>query len=108
MQLRQHPSMSFREHRSWPPVWTPYGGFCEKHRQVLQGEIGVLKEVRYYSDRRGRIYLTIGYENSNYVGCLMFDDEIFCEQTAEHLQRLRGMPIEEIGSSEIALHLELH
>jgi hypothetical protein len=99
--------MSYREHRSWPPIWIPYGGFWEKHRAILQGEVGVLAKVRYYPQRRGRIYLRIDRDGVEYIGCVLLDDEVFCEHVVEHLERFCGTPIEAIGSSEIGVPLEL-
>jgi hypothetical protein len=101
MQLREHPKMWFRKHRSWPPIWTPFGGLWDKHGRILQGEIGVLNKVRYHPKRPGRIYLTMAYEGKEYVGCIFVDDEPFCEQIVEKLRTLCGTPVEAIGSLDI-------
>jgi hypothetical protein len=68
---------------------------------MLKGEVGILKQVRYYLDRRGRIYLTVDNHGIVYVGCLVFDNHGFCEKVFEHLRRCYGMSIDKIGSSEI-------
>jgi hypothetical protein len=107
MQLREHPKISIRQNHSWPPIWTPFGGFWEKHTHILQGEIGVLKKVRYYSTRPGRIFLTTEQRGFDYIGCMLIEDEIFCEELAKHLQHFCGMTIEAIGSLEFPSHLEL-
>jgi hypothetical protein len=107
VQLREHPKISIRQRHSWPPIWTPFGGFWEKHRRILQGEVGVLKRVRYHPARPGRIYLSIDHDGSEYVGCVLIEDQIFCEQLAGHLQGLCGMAIEAIGSFELPSPFEL-
>jgi hypothetical protein len=60
------------------------------------GEIGVLKEVRCYEDRPGRIYLTVDYDRTAYVGCLLLDDQRLCKQAFEHL-RCYGMAIQAVS-----------
>jgi hypothetical protein len=103
MQLRDHPLMTFRDLRNWPPAWVRLGTVQGKAPKIVAGEIGTLKEVRYYTDRRGRIYLTIDHDGGAYVGCVLFDALVFCEKVAEHLQRCCSMSINAIGSSDIAL-----
>jgi hypothetical protein len=101
MQLRDHPLMTVRDICSWPPAWVRLGTVKGKAPKTLTGEIGILKEVRCYPDRRGRIYLTIDKDGAVYVGCLLLDNEVFCETLADHLRRCYGMSIEAVGSSEL-------
>ena len=107
MQLREHPRMSFRGRRNWPPVWLRIG-VETKDWYVVLGEIGVLKTVRYNANRPGRIYLIITHEGAEYIGCLLFEDKDLCEEVAEHLQRCCSMPIEAIGTCDLVSSLELH
>jgi hypothetical protein len=44
----------------------------------------------------------IDYEEAEYVGCVLFDSRLFCEQVAEHLLSRQGMSIEALGSLDIA------
>ena len=67
------------------------------------GEIGRLKETRHYPTRCARVFLIIEHEGTEYIGCLMFDDVIFCEKVANRLPAFQGLPLEIIGSSEIYL-----
>ena len=101
MQLRNHRLMTYRGSCNWPPVWIPIAGRDPKKRESAVGEIGRLKETRYYPTRRGRIFLIIEHEGTEYIGCVMFDDAIFCEKVANRLHAFQGMPIETIGSTEI-------
>jgi hypothetical protein len=100
-------SQNFYSTTPWLPIWTPFGGFWQNHRQILQGEVGVLKKARYYPARPGRIYLSTDQNCYEYVGCVLIDDLIFCQLLAEHLQGFCGMTIEAIGSLEFPSHLEL-
>jgi hypothetical protein len=69
--------------------------------KTLTGEFGILKEVRCYEGRPGKIYLTVAYHSTTYVGFLFFDDQRFWKKSFEHLRRCYGMAINEIASSEI-------
>ena len=42
MQLRDHPLMTYRGNRSWPPAWLWTAGYETTHPQ---GEVGILKAV---------------------------------------------------------------
>jgi hypothetical protein len=103
MQLRNHRLMTYRGCCSWPPVWIPLTGRDANKRETQLGEIGLLKETRYYPTRRGRVFLIIDHEGTEYIGCLMFDDAFFCEKVASRLHAFQGLPIETIGSSEISM-----
>jgi hypothetical protein len=45
-----------------------------------------------------RCFLYIGHEASTYLGCLLIDDEAFCNQVAKLLKCYYNHPIAEIGS----------
>jgi hypothetical protein len=100
MYLRNHPLVSYGGYRSWPPVWTPASAAAQTIPN-LRGEVGVLTELRYYQERQGRIiYLLNDYNGEMYVGCLIIDDILFCEQLAERLRGECGKTIDAIGSLE--------
>jgi hypothetical protein len=69
--------------------------------KTIDGEIGVLKEVRCYEDRPGRVYLTVDHGGTAYVACVLLDDQRFCKHAFEHLRRCYGMAIQAVGSSEL-------
>jgi hypothetical protein len=98
MQLRAHPILS--QFGSWPPVWIP-ASVGSQSKPNLHGEVGLLKEVRYYGSRRGRLFLVVEYDGNDYVGCLLLDDALFCVGLCERLEQLRGMSIEAIGGVEL-------
>jgi hypothetical protein len=101
MHLRDHPQMSFQGTPNWPPVWVSSKDVWKNLRQVLHGEIGILKQVLRDPDRCDRIYLLVDHEGAEYVGALLFDEDEFCIQIAVYLQRCYGLSIATIGSSEI-------
>ena len=100
MQLRPSP-ITLRNICNWPPAWVRLGRAHARAVKTVTGEIGVLKEVRCYEDRPGRIYLTVDHGRTAYVGCLLFDDQRFCKYAFEHLRRCYGMDIRAVGTSEL-------
>jgi hypothetical protein len=66
------------------------------------GEVGLLKKVVYEPDSQGKLFLVIDYEEAEYVGCVLFDSRRFCEQVAQRLLSHQGMPIQALGSLDIA------
>jgi hypothetical protein len=100
MLLRDHPRLSYHGHPSWPPVWTGVDGPENTQRR---GEIGILRQV--VSSKISpveRCFLYIDYQGSQYIGCLLFDDSAFCNQTIKLLQGYCNRPIAEIGGIDIA------
>jgi hypothetical protein len=100
MLLRDHPLMSRRGVCNWPPVWTWIDGREDKRPQ---GEIGILKAVFLSNVQPAdRCFLYIDYDESSYLGCLLFDDHRFCQQIAELLQFCRHHSIAEIGGLNLS------
>ena len=95
MQLRDHPLMSYHGTRNWPPVWVWIDGREEK---CAKGEVGILRSVFLSKlQRADRCFLMIFYEGSSYLGCLLFDDGMFCRQITKLLQGCCNRSIAEIG-----------
>src|SRR5262247_2040913 len=100
MLLRDHPLMSYRGPRSWPPVWTWVDG---RENKPPQGEIGILTSVvPSMVLPANRCFLYIDYEESSYIGCLLFDDRNFCCQVVTLLQNHLDKPISEIGKLDVS------
>ena len=100
MLLRDHPLMSYRGLRSWPPVWTWHGGAPNIHPR---GEIGILREVLPSNiSPADRCFLHISHEGAQYVGCLLIEDPTFCYQIVKFLHGCCNRPIAEIGSLDIS------
>lgn len=102
MQLRDHPLVAYRGYSMWPPIWVG----ISVRGQSPPGEAGHLREVRAYPDKPRRIFLTMEHAGAHYVGCLLFDEQIYCERVAEVLRRCCGMLIKEIGDLDIPLPLD--
>jgi hypothetical protein len=100
MLLRDHPLMSYKRAPSWPPAWTWIDGPEDKQ---AKGEVGILRSVCLSKIlRANRCFLLIRYEEPSYMGCLLFDDEMFCAQITKLLQGCCNRPIAEIGSLDLS------
>jgi hypothetical protein len=99
MELRNHPRMSFRGQRNWPPEWiqTP-----TQNSDTATGEVGILQEIYRSVLDPSRCYLTIIHDQQNYIGVLRFDSSEFCKEISERLLRKISRPIAEIASSDIS------
>jgi hypothetical protein len=99
MNLRSHPLMTYRGLPNWPPGWMWIGGDVNKNPK---GEVGTLVEVQP-SEREGanRCFLVIEYEDSQYMGCLQFDDLSFRKRVCELLVKHCGQSMQEIGSIDL-------
>ena len=96
--LRNHPAMSFRGRRNWPPEWFPTPGASD---DTLTGEIGTLEEVFRPVLDESRCYLTIRHKGQAYIGVLQFDNIQFCKEISDLLGQNNGRAIDEIGSMTV-------
>jgi len=100
MELRDHPLMSYRGLRNWPPAWTWIGG---KENTHPKGEVGILKELLVPAvDPPNRCFLIMEHKEAAYIGCLLFEDRSFCRQISNLLKNYYGYPIQYIGSLDLA------
>jgi hypothetical protein len=100
MLLRDHPLMSYRGTRNWPPVWTWTRGGENKYPK---GEVGILKTLEPSKIQPGkRLFLNIEHEGSSYISCLFFDDPAFCTQITKLLMDYCNRPIVEIGGIDLS------
>jgi hypothetical protein len=91
--------MSYRGIPNWPPTWVWIDGAEEKH---LRGELGILRSVLSSKlQHANRFFLLTAYEDSSYLGCLLFDDEAFCCQIMNLLRNHCNHSIAEIGSLDL-------
>lgn len=99
MELRNHPRMSFRGQRNWPPEWiqTP-----TQNSDTATGEVGILQEIYRSVLDPSRCYLTIIHDQQNYIGVLRFDSSEFCKEISERLLRKISRPIAEVAGSDIS------
>jgi hypothetical protein len=78
MLLRDHPLMSYKGNRSWPPRWLRRGG---QETTNPQGEVGILKDVILSSiEPYDRCYLVIEHSDAEYLGLLVLSDRAFSER----------------------------
>lgn len=106
MKLRDHPLMSYRGIRNWPPVWTP-ATTAKDRRSVShpEGEAGVLKYVHSNSLMSNKCFLIMEFQAENYIGTLIFKDHAFCAQISNLLRNHVGRPIKDIGDLDVSYTL---
>ena len=100
MKLRDHPLMSYRGVRNWPPVWTIITANISVSDP--RGELGVLKYVHSNSLMSGKCFLVIDFNEKVYIGSLIFKDHAFCDQISRLLRDQVGRPIKEIGDIDVS------
>jgi hypothetical protein len=98
MLLRDHPLMSYKGNRSWPPAWSWLGERINRHPK---GEVGLLKEVKAISNSFDRCFLIIEYKKASYMGCLLIDDLAFCHRVSRLLQSHCGESLAFIGRLDL-------
>jgi hypothetical protein len=96
MKLRNHPLMSNKSGRNWPPIWKEKFG-----DKILTGEIGVLTHVGSDPQWKHHFYLHITYGDLPFVGSLVFDNIIFRHRVSVLLTRHIGRTLREIGDLEL-------
>jgi hypothetical protein len=100
MLLRDHPLMTCKGLRSWPPAWLWIYG---EENKYPRGEVGTLQEVVLSNiNPADRCFLYNDYKGSTYVGCLLIENQTFCAQIVNVLQGHCSCPITDIGSLDVA------
>jgi len=100
MKLRDHPLLSYKGARSWPPIWLWGGG---NKYVYTTGEVGVLKDVMYSSiEPYEKCFLTMEHEGRKYIGTLLVGDPVFCREIYALLMEHRGKSIQEIGDVDLS------
>jgi hypothetical protein len=107
MQLRYHPLMSYQGRPIWPPIWISLESAGTGDEEILEGEMGHLKRLRCEPTDPRCIFLIMVHEEAEYVGCLLFNDDLSCEKIAQRLRKLYGVAIKAIGSSDCLSSLHL-
>lgn len=95
MLLREHPLITYKGNRSWPPAWLWTAGYDSTHPQ---GEVGILKAVlRSHTEPNATCFLVMDHCGAEYVGTLSISDPAFCREIFELLLSNVGKTIQEIG-----------
>jgi len=67
-----------------------------------RGEVGVLREAFLSRiEPHARLFLIVEHEGEEYIGCMMFDDAMFCGQVCEFLKQHCGKTVVEIGNLDL-------
>jgi hypothetical protein len=100
MQLRNHPALTYRGVRSWPPPWTGRNGHTVK---TITGEVGILRAVEMYRAQPQECYLTIEHEGERYTGCLVVEDLVFAQRLFTWLKWVCvGLAVKDIGDFDVS------
>jgi hypothetical protein len=103
MLLRDHPLMTYKGNRSWPPAWLWTAGYDNTHPQ---GEVGILKAVlRSHTQPPDRCFLIMEHGGAEYVGVLLLNDPTFCQEIFEVLLVHIGKTVLEIGDIDLSYTL---
>jgi hypothetical protein len=105
MQLRDHPLMSHTGARNWPPIW----GVRRTNGPstlAVWGEIGILDAVSLsIHERPNRCYLFMSHNGAEFIGTLLFDDPVFCQEIYFLLVQHCGESIKSIGDLDVSFTL---
>jgi hypothetical protein len=99
MKLRDHPLMSYRGLKNWPPTWSRARSNVVK---TVRGEVGVLAYVHSNPKVSGKCYLVMDYDGETYVGTLIFENHAFCKQVGNLLNLHLKRSIKDIGDLDLS------
>ena len=100
MNLRDHPLLSLRGVRSWPPVWHWLG---DSRNRYPRGEVGILREVKAPTTTPlNRCFLVMEYMGGFYMGCLLSEDATFSIALGRLLSQHCDKSIESIGALDMS------
>jgi len=100
MELRNHPLMSYRSVRNWPPLWVWTAG---KENKQPEGEVGILKNVMLVgTEPMNKCYLIIEHDGEQYIGRLLFGDSSFCRMVYRVLDDHCGASLQQIGGIDVS------
>jgi len=103
VQLRDHPQMNFAGYANWPPIWVS-GADSETYKKNL-GEVGILIGVILNQAAPDKLFLRMEIKSERYMGCLAFNDHVFCRQLYMFLQDHIGKSIQDIGDLDLSYTL---
>ena len=103
VQLRDHPQMNFAGYANWPPIWVSGAG-SKTYKKNL-GEVGTLIGVILNEAAADKIFLRMEIKTEQYMGCLAFNDHVFCRQLYIFLQGHIGELIKEVGDLDLSYTL---
>ena len=102
MQLKHHPTFSYRGFSLWPPRWISQATSAS----TPVGEVGVLRDVRWYPDTPIRVFLTMEHDGVEFRGHLFMEYELMSMVMVSLLEHCKGMTIGSIGILEIPFVIE--
>ena len=96
--------MNFAGYANWPPIWVSGAG-SKTYKKNL-GEVGTLIGVILNEVAPDKLFLRMEIKSERrYMGCLAFNDPVFCRQLYIFLQDHIGKSIKEIGDLDLSYTL---
>ena len=93
--------MNFAGYANWPPIWVSGAG-SKTYKKNL-GEVGTLIGVILNEAAPDKLFLRMEIKSERrYMGCLAFNDHVFCRQLYIFLQGHIGKSIKEIGDLDLS------
>src|SRR5262245_8022020 len=103
MLLRDHPLITYKGIRSWPPGWLWRTG---NDTTNPKGEVGILKDVILSTiEPDNRCFLVMEHLDAEYIGALLLSDTVFSREIFGVLIQNRGKKIQEIGDIDLSYTL---
>jgi hypothetical protein len=103
MKLRDHPLMTYKGVRSWPPAWLWRGGY---ENSFPEGEVGILTEVLPSTTPPvNTCFLIMEHCGAQYIGALLLSDHAFSLQIYALLVHNCGVTIQDIGDMDTSYPL---
>jgi hypothetical protein len=92
------------QHANWPPIWVSGAGYKTYKKNL--GEVGTLIDVILNEVAPDKLFLRMEIKSERqYMGCLAFNDPMFCRQLYIFLQDHIGKSIKEIGDLDLSYTL---
>lgn len=100
MKLRDHPLMTYKGTRTWPPSWLWRGG---DDNTCPEGEVGILRELLPSTvPPNNSCFLIMEHCGAQYIGVLLLNDHPFYLQIYALLVHKCGETILDIGEIDIS------
>jgi hypothetical protein len=96
MKLRDHPELKISGMPSWPPVWV------HSRTEKVYGEVGKFTGTKVSDAIPTAIFLTMEFEQKQYMGFLSINDAVLCRHLNKLLNEHVWRSIEEIGDLDLS------
>src|ERR1051325_8080330 len=99
MKLRDHPGLKIVSTPSWPPVWV------HSRTEKVYGEVGRFSGTKVNGAIPTAIFLTMEFEQRQFMGFLSVNDAVLCRQLNKLLNEHVGDRLKKSGISDVSFLL---